>query len=230
MKKKILKHAALDDSYPKVIPTKNTMPSWFKDTSRFANNENKINELPGKHTFKMCSAFTDSFISGYIIPLPVDIAVKQSENGPIISWNDGSSIFIELRDTSVNQTLPTPKGYANMHFAWRIKHMIKIPKGYSALLTHPLNRYDLPFLTLSGIIDGEFVVPDGNIPVYFSDSFEGIIESGTPILQVLLFKTENWKSEEDKNIIEEGKLNAKKSGNVAFGWYKKNIWKKKTYE
>lgn len=230
MKKNILKHAALDEAYPKVVPTKNTIPNWFKDTTRFGNNENKTFELPAKHTFKMCSAFSDSFISGYVIPLSVDLAVKQTNDGPVISWNDGNNIFVELRDKAINSSLPIPNGYSDLHLAWRIKHMIKIPKGYSALLTHPLNRYDLPFLTLSGIVDGEFVVPDGNVPVFFSNEFEGVIEAGTPILQIILFKTDSWKLEEDQSIIQEGKLNARKSGNVAFGWYKKNIWKKKIYE
>jgi hypothetical protein len=78
-------------------------------------------------------------------------------------------------------------------------------------------------------VDGEFALYGGNVPVFFSSSFEGVIPEGTPIMQIIPFKTENWVSEKDLNIIEEGERNHKISSRKAFGWYKQNIWKKKTY-
>ena len=230
MKKNILKHTAIDNSFPEISPAKNFIPEWFKNADRFPNGIKDIKRFPIDPTFKLCSSFSDSFISGYMIPLPVDIAVEQTENGPIISWRNNYDQFVELRDSSWNPDLPAPEGYSPLHFAWKTKHMFEIPKGYSALITHPLNRYELPFITLSGIVDGHFVLYNGSIPVYFSNKFEGVISAGTPIMQIILFKTENWKSVEDASIIEKGNLLNKKSSNAAFGWYKKNIWKKKIYD
>jgi hypothetical protein len=164
-----------------------------------------------------------------MIPLAQDIAIKQTEGGPSITFNNDAGSPIEMRETGLNGLLPTPKGCSDVHFAWQTSVCFKIPKGYSALLTHPLNRFDLPFITASGVIDGEYSVPPGNLPVFISSTFEGIVPMGTPIVQILLFKSESWDSINDKDIIEESMLNNKRAKSMSYGWYKKNIWKKKTY-
>lgn len=226
-KKNILKHAPIDESMPDIVSAKNVLPDWYKNTHRF--NNSNTNKIPVDLTFKLCPSFSDSLMSGYIIPLPLDIAIEQTEHGPSITWGDASLKILDLRQKGLNNLLPVPEGYSNLHFTWLIQHYIKIPKNYSALITHPLNRFDLPFITLSGVVDGEFAMYNGNIPVFFSNSFEGIIPSGTPIAQIIPFKTENWDSEKDLNIIKEAKKNEITSKRKAFGWYKNNIWKKKIY-
>ena len=170
----------------------------------------------------------DSFTSGYTIPLIVDIAVRQTPGGPVVSWNDGNLEVVSLRESGTNQLLPVPAGHAPLHFVWKTQHVYEIPKGYSAIATHPLNRFDLPFTTLSGIID-DFVVPPGNVPVFFSNTFEGVIPAGTPILQVIPFKQESWTNQTDEKLLQQARLNNFYSMRAAYGWYKKNIWKKKTF-
>jgi len=228
--KNILVHSSVDDSYPDIQPAKNFIPDWFKNTTKFKDGMNHPNRFPIDHTFKMCSVFADTFISGYMIPLSVDLLVEKSGMGPIFSWSNPGETYVVTRDPDNNKNLPIPNGYSKIQFAWHIKHMIKIPKGYSALITHPFNRFDLPFITLGGIVDGEFVMPNGHIPFMINESFEGLIPAETPIAQILLFKRENWESKKDNNIIVEGNINIKRSNNSAFGWYKKNFWQKKKYD
>lgn len=230
LKKNILKHTALDEVLPNVYPAKKSVPDWYKDADRLHNGEKEIKELPAKLGFKYCGPFGDSFLTGYMIPLSMDIAVKQTEGGPSISWSNPQYQVLSLREQGTNPTLPTPNGYSSLHFTWFTQNMIKLPKGYSALFTHPLNRFDLPFITLSGIVDGEFVMQNGNVPVFFNTSFEGIIPAGTPIVQIIPFKRESWVGEVDHEIIKEGMMNQKRSSFSAYGWYKQNKWKKKIYE
>lgn len=227
--KRILKHAPSNPSYPDVVPSKTNIPDWYKTQEKIFGGAKKITQLPVNLTFKACSPFSESFIAGYQIPLPVDIAVEQTPGGPSITWVDTSNRFINLRESDPNKNLPTPAGYASNHFAWETKHVIQIPDGYSALFTHPLNRYDLPFLSLSGIVDGGITLHKGNFPVFFNKEFNGVIPAGTPIIQIVLFKTENWDSEKDLSILDQGDINAQLSQNTAVGWYKKNYWKKKSY-
>jgi hypothetical protein len=228
-RKNILKHAVESLDLPKIESSKKFIPDWFKKTDKFDKKTDK-NVLPYGLTFKACSAFGEAFISGYMLPLSVDIAVKQTENGPSITWIDSTKSVLELRPKEVNEHLPTPNGFSELHFSWIGKHFLEIPKGYSMLFTHPLNRYDLPFLTLSAVIDGEFSFYPGRMPVFFSNTFEGVIKAGTPIAQIILFKTENWKNEFDQSIKENGIIQNKKSLNASEGWYKNTIWKKKLYE
>jgi hypothetical protein len=229
-KKIVIRFADLFEPEYKVSQSKKFIPSWYKNARPFDENYKKINKLPAKLNFKACSPFGDSFVSGYMVPLPVDIAIEQTEAGPSVTWNSGEIDYVTLRGKEDNPDLPTPEGFSSLHFTWYTKHFLKIPKGFSALITHPLNRYDLPFLTMSGIVDGEYVMPPGNVPVFFSKTFEGVIPAGTPIMQILLFKNAEYVLKEDRDIIHEGKINEFQSGSLMFGWYKKHIWKKKSYE
>lgn len=227
MKTNILKHIATQDFFDKIKPAKSFVPEWYKKGERMSE-DSSLNSLPIKHGFKLCSAFSDSFTTGYMVPLTVDIAVKQTSNGPVITWNDPQSDVLILRSSDTNNTIPTPMGCSDLHFVWKTKHIYEIPKGYSAIFTHPLNRFDLPFFTLTGVID-DFVMPVGHVPVFFSSTFEGIIPAGTPIAQIIPFKRENWDSKEDKSLRDKGNYNNFLSSRKAYGWYKQNIWKKKTY-
>jgi hypothetical protein len=228
-KTNILKHSPVDEVFPSIAPSKNFIPDWYKKKNKYHDNINKIDTLPAKMTHKACASFADSFISGYIMPLAADIAVRQTEGGPSITWTSQTSHLVECRGIDTDPKVPAPLGCSEVQFAWQTQHNFKIPKGYSALVSHPFNRHDLPFVTLTGIIDGEMVVHKGNVPFYISSNFEGIIPAGTPIMQILLFKTENWDSELDTSILIEGLRNERRTSNVAFGWYKKTIWKKKFY-
>lgn len=229
IRKNILKHIPTDKSFPDIHPAKLSVPQWYKDTPRFPDNKQPT-RFPIESTYKICPVYGEAFTSGYMLPLPVDIAIEKSNDGPIISWSSANEAFVMMRDSKNNSNLPVPAGHYSQHFVWQTKHFIEIPKGYSFLITHPLNRHDLPFTTLSGIVDGNFVMHGGNIPVFFNKDFEGIIPAGTPIAQILPFKNEAWSSIVDSAIIETGMINNNKSLNAAFGWYKQNIWKKKQYD
>jgi hypothetical protein len=228
-KKNILKHARNFNDIG-ISSAKNFVPDWYKNGKKFleVDSEKEIKRLPLTAGFKVCSPFLDAITSGYIIPLTQDIAIEQTDGGPSISYDNRIGTPITLRDSAHNITLPTPPGTSKLHFVWHTAVTFKIPKGYSALLTHPLNRFDLPFITSSGVIDGEYSVPPGNVPVFISSTFEGIIPMGTPIIQITLFKTENWSSEEDPNILQESSTNNRRALST-HGWYKKTKWKKKLY-
>jgi hypothetical protein len=97
------------------------------------------------------------------------------------------------------------------------------------MISHPANRFDLPFTTLSGIVDSDTALHEGNLPFFIKEGFEGLIPKGTPIFQIIPFKRENWKSEIDRDISIEANKNAFSAGSVLFGWYKSKVWKRKTY-
>jgi hypothetical protein len=103
---------------------------------------------------------------------------------------------------------------------------MKLPKGYSALFTHPLNRFDLPFFTASGIVDADYGMGGGGVSFCIDKNFEGVIPAGTPIVQIFPFKRDDWKSEYLQNT-KEIVWNPRK--NIS-GWYRKNVWKRKHYE
>jgi hypothetical protein len=107
---------------------------------------------------------------------------------------------------------------------------MQTPKGYSLLITHPLNRLDLPFTTLSAVVDADkYPISDGSIPFFLKKDFYGIIKKGTPLFQVIPFKREEWDSEMSEELFTEARVYSKKSRSIVSGFYKNFQWSKKTY-
>lgn len=94
-----------------------------------------------------------------------------------------------------DDSFPIPEGYEGIHFTWTTNWFPQTPKGYSVLMTHPINRFDLPFLTLTGIIDCSGYINGGLLPFFIKKDFVGVIPAGTPYAQVIPLKNEDWQSE-----------------------------------
>jgi hypothetical protein len=216
-------------------PAKNFIPDWYKKAPRFTDGKD-YNILNGQANLglKMCSPFLDSLTSGYMVTLNQDLWVEKTGLGTSIKWRivPGYELPVgERSSSSTGSDFPIPAGHSKQHFIWSTSHQMKTPKGYSLLISHPFNRFDLPFTTCTGIVDADAISMNrGNIPFFIKEDFEGLIPSDTPIMQVLPFKRENWKSIEDKSLFHEGKKAEVLSKLPVYGWYKKNIWVKKNYE
>jgi hypothetical protein len=206
------------------IPAKKTIPQWYKDMPTTKEYKDNFDYSMAKK----CSPFLDAMTSGYSITLPCDIWFDFSDGFYNVKWKDNDTKIVGARDK--NDGLLIPEEYSEERFTWSFPITLKIPIGYSALITHPLNQYDLPFLTLSGVIDGGFALyANGNVPFMLKKNFSGIIKQGTPIMQVIPFKTQDWHSVVDEKLKKEGFLNQKRSIAVFAGWYKKEYWKRKNY-
>jgi hypothetical protein len=105
------------------------------------------------------------------------------------------------------------------------------PPGYSVMITHPMNRHDLPFYTLSVIVDAD----NWGLPVFVSfflkRGFRGVIPKGTPLFQMIPFKRDDWELEVvyDSKELNKYELRAEKRRTDLFGHYKKTAWVKKLF-
>jgi hypothetical protein len=232
-KKNVLKYSSTFDGIVSDIkPAKNYIPQWYKSIKSYTHANIEFNENNGHaKNVKSCMPFLDSLTSGYIVELWCDIHVRIDDDGQshYLTWGDAQPVPVNFRDSKKNN-IPVPHGCEPSHYVWIFPYSIKTPPGYSVFMTHPLNRFDLPFVTLSGIVDTENTLSTGNYPFFIKKDFEGVIEKGTPIMQILPFKREDWVSEKDLEVSKEGNINLQKSKNVFFGFYKKELWHKKTYE
>jgi hypothetical protein len=229
-RKPILEYESGIDFYPNmIVPAKTTVPEWYKKIPKWENNEMFEMGKGFNITIKHCMPFMDSLTTGYMIVLPNDLYVKNDNGKPFITWNLAD--FPPASRNNVASLELVPFGHHATEFVWHTGVANTIPVGYSAIITHPLNRHDLPFTTLSGIVDGGIILSGaGNIPFYIKKDFEGIIPAGTPILQIIPFLQENWSSKIKKGLFEKGRLTTKKSGSFIYGWYKKTFWTRKKYD
>ena len=229
-KKPVLQYESAVEVYPNIItPAKNHVPDWYKKIPKWKNNEMFEVGKGFNVTVKHCMPFLDSLTAGYMIVLPNDLYVKNDDGAPLIAWNHTDFPPIARQDLASPNLVPI--GHHPTEFVWQSGVSNTIPIGYSVLFTHPLNRHDLPFTTLSGVVDGGLVMnPKGQIPFFVKKDFEGIIPQGTPIAQIIPFYKQNWSSKIQNGLILEGEKTSRQSRSLISGWYKKTFWTRKKYD
>lgn len=209
-------NTSLDILPPK--PASFFMPKWFKKMPPVSDNIMGV---------KKCVPYLDAFSSGYIVPLAADVVwdtgIKQFRSSSAVTLNSD-------HHQSQVEGMEIPEGFSPVPHKWVNQWMITVPKGYSVLFTHPLNRDDLPFKSFSGIVDADKHPVVINFPFLLKENFKGIIPAGTPLVQMFPFKRENWES----TTIDNGDSYVYEKGyeflNPPFGWYKKKFWTRKFYK
>jgi hypothetical protein len=185
----------LEGLLPPPVPAAHGLPGWVKAMPPQAFNA----VLSREHdTVKRCPPFIDAMTSGFLIPLICDVKVEDGE----FTWDydlppGGEAGFVRspigFHDPS--QVTGTPLFDADrylikFHNLWTIE----APEGYSLLFTHPVNRFDLPFTTLTGLVDCDRYHDAWiHFPARWHDTnFSGVLPKGTPVAQCFPVKRENW--------------------------------------
>jgi hypothetical protein len=204
---------------------KSIVPEWYKKMPSIIKGKS-ANRLPLAQTVKGCVPFLDTLITGYVLTTLIDIAVEHVDGQPWLSWKKPSHPelndlkVVDVRDSGGLDKKAFPKDCSDIEFLWWINVALKVPNGYSMLFTHPLNRHDLPFYTMSGIIDGGFPLNNGKIPFFVNKDFEGIIPRGTPYAQIIPFKMDSWQMTNSETLYKESQNNEALSQATVVSRYK----------
>jgi hypothetical protein len=231
-------------------PTQDVIPKWYKDADRFAKmpngeyykapkevcpfpKEGTVNDYGKIPTWKACPAIMDAFSTGYVLKTPCDLRFFKNSQGII----DVEILDIKYKDFCSKRPpmsqFEHPIGYYKNHFAWYPDWGLELPEGYSALFMTPMNRFDLPFLNTTGVVDTDSVHLLGTFPFFIIDGWEGTIPAGTPYMQILPFKRENWNHELD--LLSQNQIYDRMVNNMKFyrqpdgGIYKNKVWTRREY-
>jgi len=195
---------ALKEDYP--IPAKLNIPEWYK----------KLEHTVYNKTVKGCMPFLDTLTSGYLLKMPQDFYVRhnvENEHGlkdsfqtfglytmnsllheKCINLNSG----VDIHKNKQLEGSPFVEKNKNLPFykilnPWKIK----TPKGYSCLFVSPLNNSDDRFSIIPGIVDTDSFPNEINFPIVINGDkypvLETTIKKGTPYVQIIPFKRDNWK-------------------------------------
>lgn len=215
-------------------PATKHVPYWWIKMERYIGGEPKANEFgESNKTVKMCVPFRDALTIGYTVELWTDLHITRAAGYPQWTQTFKAPGVLGQRDPRSAEFVPIPMGCGTEHFIWQIPYAFQTPPGYSVFLTHPVNRHDLPFVTLSGVIDSDAsVIGKGNYPFFLKEGFEGTIEAGTPIAQIIPFKRDNWVLEKaEDSMLKDSIKNAYLTNkSLRGGHYQKEMWSRKTYE
>lgn len=226
-----------DSKHSPIASIHKNIPEWYKDGDRFykgPDGQYVIDPMVGGKmpTWKACPAIYDIFTTGYVYRTPCDIEFKLVDGRLSAKVLDSRyESFLQVRPAMPG--FETPYGYHEDHFAWFPDWACSVPPGYSVLYSQPFNRYDLPFITTSGIIDNDKISLPGSMPFFIRKEWEGIIPAGTPFAQLLPFKREDWDSEivtkDSFTIFDEMRKNSMKYRVPDGGVYLKDVWERRKY-
>lgn len=239
MAKNIVFYAANDGTKNWMCPNPSIkeQPEYFRKIkneprhkSKFTNNGEAIRNV------KSCMPYKDALSSGYIQKTWCDIFIEKNENEVRYYTSNNTNPIIGHRSGKEDYILENFYGYMPIEFYWVSQWEPSTPKGYSILITNPMNRFDLPFTTSSGIIDSDVFTlggyqfgSAGQIPFYIRSDFHGLIPAGTPMYQYIPIRRDDWVSE-FRSYDDSRRPDTEKFIRRYFtGGYLKHFWKKKNY-
>ena len=214
------------------IPATKVIPEWFKSTPQkhlaIDINDSTPEVFKYDKTFKLCVPFTDLITTGYVVVLPCDLYVDEFQNQTRVYWKPASLDIVDKIEESTHKNYPIPTGFKPSVFRFKSNWQIKTPKGHSILIQHPFYRNELPFYTLSAIVDTDKHLNSILYPFVLKEGFQGIIPAGTPIAQILPFERKDWNSE-IAPYSKESKWWGPAVNRYFERSYKRQFWSKKTY-
>ncbi len=219
--------------YPK--PARSVMPEWYSEAPLYYSFGSKDDRLKmtdeGKNmTFKKCIPLIDGLKSGYIVELRKDLIVQDNQDGQFdIQWNS-DDLVITVHNSASN-LVEAPYGYNTQVINYIWNTIIKTPKGYSCLITHPLGFNDTALRMIPAVVDSDKEVLNFHLPMWLKKDFIGIIKKGTPIAQIIPFKRDNWTAknsflkEGEYEVLAENGFNATMQNH-----YRDTSWSKKRFK
>jgi len=235
---------ALKEDYP--IPAKLNIPEWYK----------KLDHTILDKTVKGCMPFLDSLTAGYLLKMPQDFNIRHNvdnknekevfkdsfqtfglhdQSDRLHSKNINLNSGIDVHSIKQVEGSPFIEKNKNLPFykilnPWKIK----TPKGYSCLFVSPLNNTDDRFSIIPGIVDTDAFPNEINFPIVINGDkypvLETTIKKGTPYVQIIPFKRENWKM-----ITKPRKQKEVQNSRLFYGLkilniYKDKYWNKKSWK
>ena len=186
MKIKFRCDPALLDTLQKPVLARHALPDWLRAMPRTAFSQTHCQDV---RTVKQCPPFVDAAAHGFMMTLPCDVAVS----GGALSWDwDRPPLSVEAHPQSpISFHVPEQVTGAPFHdpdaviVKFNSFWTIELEPGLSLFATHPANHTDLPFRTLSGLVDSDRFHDVGILfPALWIDrSFEGVLKRGTPVAQ-----------------------------------------------
>jgi hypothetical protein len=184
---------ALRDALLPPVAAREALPEWLRRMPPRA-----PSPLHGRaiRTLKQCPPFVDAMVQGFMVLLPCELQVRRGRfswqwelPAPSVPGHPRAPLSFHVPAQLQGSPMHDPARAAiKFNSFWTIE----LEPGWSLFCTHPVNRDDLPFRTLSGIVDADRFSDAGiNFPARWTDeAFEGTLPRGTPVAQCFVVPRE----------------------------------------
>jgi hypothetical protein len=210
-------------------PASKELPEWYKETNSYFHGNSFEFSTPGNsaNTIKSCMPVLDILSTGWIQKTWCDIYVEKTADGQTMIHHSMGNSPIGSKRVETLGNMPIPKGYVVAAFHWRRPWYVQTPPGHSMLFTHPFYRTDLPFQSISAVIDSDDYNLNGKVGFLLKEDFTGLIPKGTPMYQMIPFQKDSWVGVKEKNTPEFKERIDEQTyeiSSVFTGGYKKTYW------
>jgi hypothetical protein len=208
------------------------VPQWYRESEKYVRgNSLRVENYATNIGLKGCMPFIDMMTHGYMLELWTDIYVSEDPDksvNPVLNWTNTPDP-VKVRLPELGGKIPRPHEHYDRMFNWQLQWGIKAPKNYSLIYSHPFNRFDLPFTTLSGVIDSDHYWGEGAVPFFIKKGFTGVIPAGTPIIQIVPIRRNVWFSKVSEKLMKERDKQQWLLRTSITGFYKSKIRQKKIF-
>jgi hypothetical protein len=215
-------------------PASKEIPDWYKQTMPYHHGHNFELSFDGPaNTVKGCMPVLDVISTGWIQKTWCDIYIERNEEGQVYFQHAADPQIVSFRDIKSIGNMPIPDGYSAISFQWQRPWRVITPPGHSVLYTHPFYRTDLPFMSVSAVVDTDSYHSEGKVAFFLKDGFTGIIPKGTPMYQIIPFQKDAWVgqklplTEELKDKFASENFDVR---SVFKGGYRKKYWNRPDFE
>jgi hypothetical protein len=181
-------------------PASKSMPEWYRQQPAVVNEKTDYKQGNIASTIKRCMPIFDATSIGYVITAPCDIYVNTT-NPEELTYSVPRQIMEFKADLFSTHAAEQYSEYpidTNRYHKQLLRIQpfwsVETPKGYSSLFMNPLHRPG-PLFAFAGVIDTDGYISEGHLSFLVEKDFDGIIKQGTPLVQVVPFKREEWESQ-----------------------------------
>ena len=209
-----------------IKPASYFLPKWFKNMNDAIETPaihekgkpsyfGKKGETAKKHTggtVKRCPAIVDLITEGFIIPMWADFLVQRDME--TLEWDNKEfpyGIEFHTKEQIVGWDLKKTDFPEGVKFTnpWRIY----TPKGYSVMFLTPTYQFEKRFTVLPGIVETDSY-HHINFPSIWHTTKDAIIKRGTPFIQVIPFKRDDWQHTVTPMNVEDLKNDAREKNEL----------------
>jgi hypothetical protein len=182
----------LEAHLPRPEPTRQHLPAWLTEMPRTASSDLCETDV---RTVKHCPPFIDAMMQGFVMRLPCDVDVSAGRFSwdwkvptPSVREHPRSPLSFHAEAQVAGTPFARGRNIVKFNSFWTIE----LEPGWSLLAMHPANRDDLPFRTLTGLVDADRFSEVGIFfPALWLDaSFEGTLPKGLAIVQCVPVRRE----------------------------------------
>lgn len=221
-------------------PAIRSMPQWWKDMPKHSGISTHAMQrnMSESGSMRTCPAVNDAMYAGYTVYFPSDLyidATKRQLQARCQQFIQNDKIwesfpYYKIHEERIAHGFVGGQDYHPETIKIQTYWGVRTEKGYSSFFMHPTNRYDLPFYAAPAIVDTDVYPTWFPYTMYVKKGFQGVIQRGTPFLQIFPFRREEkWEMEFEE--FDQKLLNRRDSGLLQkFSQpYKKLYWTRKKF-